>query len=159
MKNVPHCKPYRQHARDRDIAVGVPGVTHEVGKDHRDKKGADETLDRLLRAELDELVTTEQHAAHVGCDVVDDDERDRDPEPDHALAKKKASGRRSGERGAPETYLEDVVHDKVARDDDEEEGHVDPAKQAELATQAVAVQGRDEADKACAERRSVSGRV
>lgn len=70
---------------------------HEVGKDHGDDQRADKALDRLFRTELDQLVTAKEHAAHVGGDVVDDDERDRDPEPDHALLRvQEQAGAESG---------------------------------------------------------------
>ena len=40
--------------------------THADGEDHRDEEGANEALDSLLRAELDELMATEEHAYDGG---------------------------------------------------------------------------------------------
>ena len=63
------------------------------GEKHSADEGTDETLDRLLRAKTNEWRTPNAHAPDVREDVIADDERGRDPEPDEAL--------------------EDVVHDEV----------------------------------------------
>jgi hypothetical protein len=135
------------------------GGTNPDGEEEGDEEGADEAFDGFLRRELDELVATEGHSCvphntsvppipapplsrqrrrrerttNISRNVVDDDQTRRDPEPNHSL--------------------EDVVDDEVGRDDDEEEGHVDPPEEAELTTEGVAVQGGDEGDEACSTER------
>jgi hypothetical protein len=83
----------------------------EAPKDSHEP-GAYETLDRLLRRELNQLGTAEGNAANVSKDIVADDERGRQEEPDHAL--------------------ENVVHNEVCLDHDQVEGHVCPGKVGEL---------------------------
>ncbi|KAJ8126312.1 hypothetical protein O1611_g7326 [Lasiodiplodia mahajangana] len=78
-------------------------VGQQEAPDDGHDPGADEALDGLLGRELDQLGAAEGDAADVGEDVVADDERCGQEEPDHAL--------------------KDVVHDEVGLDDDEVEGH------------------------------------
>ncbi len=81
----------------------VLGLHHDVRKEDTEddghNPGADEALHRLLGRELDELRPTERDAADIGEDVVGDDQRGGQEEPDHPL--------------------EDVVHDEVRLHDDE----------------------------------------
>lgn len=58
---------------------------HENGKQYRDEECSDESFNCLFRTKLDELVSAKHHAADVGGDIIDDDDRDWDPEPDHTL--------------------------------------------------------------------------
>ena len=66
-----------------------PNEAEDDGAEER----ADESLYRLLWGEFDEGSATKRDAPDVGEDVVTDDERGGNPEPDEAL--------------------EDVVHDEV----------------------------------------------
>lgn len=96
--------------RALDVGESVPGqVLH--GADHvvepheerpprhgehdRDEERPDEALDRLLGAQLDQLVPPKRHPAHVGSHIVDDDERGGHPEPDHALSGQEGPGQPS----------------------------------------------------------------
>jgi hypothetical protein len=63
------------------------GETHEDGEDDGADERADEALDRLLGRELDQGRLAERHAADVRPDVVADDQRGGQEEPDHALGK------------------------------------------------------------------------
>ena len=105
-----------QHFREHD--------TPEHGHD----PGADEALDRLLGRQLDQLSTAKGDTADIGKDVIADDERRRQEEPDHAL--------------------KDVVHDEVGLDDDEVEGHVRPGKVGELELEVAGLEVGDEEDEA-----------
>jgi len=65
-------------------------VTHEesspgYGEDHGNEESSNETFDSLLRTQLDELVSTEEHTADVSSDIVHNDQRSGEPEPDHTL--------------------------------------------------------------------------
>lgn len=103
-------------------------VRKEHPKQDRHDPRPHEALDRLLGRDLDELRAPERDAAHVGEDVVCDDERGGQEEPDHAL--------------------EDVVHDEVGLDDDEVEGHVGPGELGELELVVAGLEGGDEEDEA-----------
>ena len=70
------------------------------------------TFDSLLRADLDQLRTTESDTTNVSEDIVGDDQADWQEEPDHAL--------------------KDVVHDKVRLHDNKIQGHVSPGELGEL---------------------------
>lgn len=115
-----------------DGADEVLGAHQDVGQhgapeDGHDP-GADEALNRLLGGELDQLCLAEGDAAYVGEDVVADDERGGQEEPEHAL--------------------EDIVHDEVGLDDDEVEGHVRPGKVGELELEVAGLEVGDEEDEA-----------
>lgn len=115
-----------------DGADEVLGAHQHVGQqaapDDGHDPGADEALDRLLGGELDQLGAAEGDAADVGEDVVADDERGGQEEPDHAL--------------------EDAVHDEVGLDDDEVEGHVSPGEVGELELEVAGLEVGDEEDEA-----------
>ncbi len=100
---------------------------HDAPEDGHDP-GSDEALDRLLGRQLDQLGAAEGDAADVGEDVVADDERGGQEEPDHAL--------------------EDVVHDEVGLDDDQVEGHVRPGEVGELELEVAGLEVGDEEDEA-----------
>lgn len=61
-----------------------------------------------------------------------------------SLAFNLASGRKS-----EAAHLEDVVDDKVAADDDEKEGHMNPSEEAELPAELRPFEVGDERDEAC----------
>lgn len=115
-----------------DRADEVLGAHQHVGQqaapDDGHEPGADEALDGLLGGELNQLGAAEGDAADVGEDVVADDERGGQEEPDHAL--------------------EDVVHDEVGLDDDEVEGHVGPGEVGELELEVAGLEVGDEEDEA-----------
>lgn len=110
----------------------VLGAHEEVGQakgeNDRHDPGADKTLHRLLRRQFDQLRATESDTADVGEDIVGDDERRGEEEPDHAL--------------------EDVVHDEVGLDNNEVQSHVRPRKVGELELEVAGLETCDEEDEA-----------
>lgn len=98
------------------------GKAEDDGKD----PSSEEALDGFLGADFDELGAAESDATDVGKDVIGDDQRCRQEEPDHAL--------------------KDVVHDKVGLADDQIESHVGPSKLGELELVMTLLQGHDEED-------------
>lgn len=115
-----------------DGADEVLGAHQHVGQqetpDEGHAPGTNKTLDSLLGRQLDQLGAAKGDAADVGEDVVADDERGGQEEPDHAL--------------------EDVVHDEVGLDDDEVEGHVGPGEVGELELEVACLEVGDEEDEA-----------
>ena len=83
-------------------------IAEQNGEDPR----AEEALERLLGGQLDQLRASEGDAADVGEDVVCDD--------------------KGGRREEPDEPFEDVVHDEVGLDDEQEERHVCPGEHGEL---------------------------
>ena len=81
----------------------------------------------LLGAQLDEWRLAKEETKHVGHDVIDDDHRHRHDEPDHAL--------------------EDVDDDEVALRDYDQQSHVRPGEQGELAHVVAFLQGQHEPHK------------
>jgi hypothetical protein len=92
------------------------------------EEGTHETFNRLFRRELDQRCSTKHLSTDIRHDVVANNQRGRDKEPNHSL--------------------EDTVDDKVARDDNEEKTNVDPAEKGELLSQVLSLQVGDEPDKA-----------
>ena len=76
-----------------EVFVAHEDIGHAKPEEDGQDPGSDETLDRLLGRELDELRAAESNAADVRKYVVGDYKRGWKEEPDHAF--------------------EDVVHDKV----------------------------------------------
>lgn len=107
-----------------EVLVLHEDAGQQEGPDEGAEPGAGETLDGLLGGQLDELGAAEGDAADVGEDVVGDDERGGEEEPDHAL--------------------EDVVHGEVGLDDDEVQGHVRPGEVGELELEVAGAQVGDE---------------
>lgn len=103
---------------------GSPSETEEEGADKR----TEEALDCLLGRQLDQRGAAKGLAADVCKDVVADDERCRDKEPDKTL--------------------EDVVDNKVAGNNDNQQRNVDPAEQGELLTKVLTLEVGHESDKA-----------
>lgn len=99
----------------------------DAEKDGHDP-GAQETLHRLLRGQLNQLGAAKSDAADVGEDVVGDDEGGGEEEPDQAI--------------------EDVVHNKVRLADDQEQCHVRPDELGELELEVAALEGANEEDEA-----------
>ena len=86
---------------DAEVLDGADHIveTHEVGtpeeaEDKCAEEGADEALNGLLRRERNEGGAANGDTPNVGEDIVADDERGRNPEPDETL--------------------KDVVHNEVA---------------------------------------------
>jgi len=119
-------------AKVRCWADKVLGAQQQVGQDDAEEDGhdpgADEALDCLLGGQLDQLGAAESDAADVGEDVVSDDQRGRQEEPDQAL--------------------EHVIHDEVRLHDDEEKSHVRPGELRELELEVPGLKGANEEDKA-----------
>jgi hypothetical protein len=104
------------------------GPHHDVGKQRCENDSHDpgphKTFNRLLWRELDELRSAEKNAADVGKDIVGDDERGRQEEPDHAL--------------------KNVVHDKVRLHDNEVQSHMCPGKIGKLELVVACLERGDE---------------
>lgn len=111
------------HGADHVVEAHEVRCPHDA-EDDRAEKRADETLDGLLWGELDEGRAPDGDTPYIREDVVADDERCRDPEPDHAL--------------------KDVVDDEMARDDDQHERHVHPAEEPELLLEVPSLERHDE---------------
>ena len=88
---------------------------------------SNETLPRLLWAQLDQRGPPHCEAKHVGHDVVDDDHHDGHDEPDEAL--------------------EHVLDDEIGLGDHAEEGHVSPCEEIKLSKIIFLNEGEDEPDK------------
>lgn len=86
------------------------------------------TFHRLLWRDLDELGPAKCNTAHVGKDVVDDDQAHGQEEPDHAL--------------------KDVVHDEVSLHHDQVQSHVGPGELGELESVVAFLEGSNEEDEA-----------
>lgn len=118
------------HKTHVDRADKILIAHHDVGehnpKDDGENPCADEALNGLFRADLDELRTPEGDTAQVSEDVICDDECNRQKEPDHAF--------------------EDIVHDEVSLNDDQIERHVRPSKLCELELIVALLERNDEED-------------
>lgn len=127
-----HRNPKDMQQTHVDRADEVLGPRHDAGQEHGEQDGHDpctnEALDGLLGRQLDELSASESHAANIGKDIVGDDQRSGEEEPDHAL--------------------EDVVHDEVRLDDNEVQGHVRPCEVGELEPVVTSLERCDEEDEA-----------
>lgn len=114
--------------RANEVLVAHEDVGEEDAEDDSEDPGADETLDGLLGGELDKLSASESDTAEVGEDVVADDQRNGQEEPDHAF--------------------EDVVHDEVGLHDNQVEGHVCPCELGKLESVVAGLERGDEEDEA-----------
>ena len=103
-------------------------VREEEAKDDGHDPGTNKALDGLLRGQLNELGAAKRDTADVGEDVVGDDERGGEKEPDHAL--------------------EDVVHNEVGLHNDQVQSHMGPCELGELELVVTGVEGGDEEDEA-----------
>lgn len=98
--------------RAYEVLVADKQVSHEVAEANSANPRANKTLDGLLRGKLNELRSPKADTAYISKNVIGDDQRSREEEPDHAL--------------------EDVVHDKVGLDNNQIQSHVRPGKLGEL---------------------------
>lgn len=110
-----------------EILVAHEDVGHEVAEPDGADPGPQETLDRLLWRELDQLCSAERYPAYVGEDIIRNDERSGQEEPDHTL--------------------QHVVHDKMRLHDDQIERHMGPCELRELEAVVALFQGTDEENK------------
>jgi hypothetical protein len=110
----------------------VLGTSHDVGEQHREQDSHDpcsnKTLDSLLRGKLDKLGAAERDTADIREDIVGNNQRSRQEEPNHTL--------------------KDVVHDEVSLADDEVQGHVRPGKVGELKLVVAGLEGSNKEDEA-----------
>lgn len=113
------------HGAD-EVLVPHQNVGKEQTKDDGEDPRAKETFHRLLGRNLDQLGPAKRDAADVGKNVVRDDQRDREEEPDHSL--------------------ENVVHDKVRLDHDEVQRHVRPCELGKLELVMTLLQRGNEED-------------
>jgi hypothetical protein len=115
-----------------DWADEILVLRQEMGDDNApdngEKPGTQETLPCLFRRDLNQRCSSEGNAAEVSKDVVCDNHRYGQNEPDEAL--------------------KDVVDDEVRLSDDEEEGHMSPGELGELELVVALLQGEDEEDEA-----------
>lgn len=116
----------QRNRRARHVVEALEKRGPPVRKDFCNDKGAYKPFDGLLGTQRDERRLTPDHTADVSEDVVADDQGSRDKEPD-------------------ETF-EDVVDEEVAREDDEQQRHMDPAKETKLVLEILSSKARDEAD-------------
>ena len=112
-------------------------MREEDTKQHRHDPRAHKTLDRLLRRQLDELRAAKCNSANVGKDVVGDDQRGRQEEPEHAF--------------------KHVVDDEVCLEDDEEEGNVRPGKLCKLKLELARLERSHEEDESCGASKLANG--
>lgn len=110
-----------------EVFVAHEDVGHEIAETDGADPGTQETLDRLLRRELDQLRTTKHNPANVGKNIVRNHERGGQEEPDHTL--------------------QHVVHDKMRLHDDQVERHMGPRELRELEAVVALFQGSDEENK------------
>lgn len=100
--------------------------TPDNAKEHGTEEGTDETLYSFFRGKLDERCATKGNTPDISKDVVTDDQRGRNPEPDETL--------------------ENIVYDEVARDNDKHKTHVDPTEESELPSKVALLQRHDESN-------------
>lgn len=116
-----------------DRADEVARASENVGKNDAKENGHDpsahEALNRLLRRDLDELSPAKGDAADIGPDIVGDDER--------------------GGQEEPNKPFKDVVHDEVRLHDDEVKRHMRPGELRELELVVASLEGRDKENEAC----------
>lgn len=124
------CEEICAEVIDRADEVLVPH--HEVCQTESEDDGEEpcsyEAFNSLFRGDFDELCAAKGDAADICEDVVRDDKRDREEEPDHAL--------------------EHVIDDEVGLYDDEKEGEMCPGELGELETVMTLLEGADEEDEA-----------
>ena len=114
--------------RADEILVPHQNVREQQAKDDGEDPRTQETFNRLLGRDLNQLGPSEGYAADVGENVVRDDQRNGEEEPYHAL--------------------EDVVHDEVGLDNNEVQRHVSPGELGELELVVPLLQRSDEEDEA-----------
>lgn len=98
--------------RADEVFIAHEDIGHGKTKDYSEDPGTDKALDGLFGGELDELGAAKGDAADVCKDIVGDDERCWQEEPNHSF--------------------EDVVHYEMCLDDNQVEGHVCPGELGEL---------------------------
>ena len=113
-----------------EVFVPHQYVRHGKSEDDCTDPRSNKTLNSLLGWKLDELGTTEGNATDVGEDVVGDNQRCREEEPDHTL--------------------ENVVHDEMGLYDDQVESHVRPGELGELEAVVAFLERANKEDKSCA---------
>lgn len=123
--------------RADEVLVLHQQVGHEVTEDDGADPGTEETLNSLLRRQLDQLCATKRDTADVGENVVGDDQRCGKEEPNQAL--------------------EDVVHHKVSLNHNQVQSHMGPSELGKLESVVTLLQRSNEEHKTC--RLSVSVRV
>lgn len=111
-----------------EVLVPHQHVRDEVSEDNGADPRAKESFNRLLGRQLNQLRTAKCNAADIGEDIISNDQRCRQEEPDHAL--------------------ENVVHHEVSLDHDQVQGHVGPGKLSELKSVVSLLQRADEEDEA-----------
>lgn len=114
--------------RADEVLVAHEDIGHGESEDNSEDPGADEAFDGLFGRELDELCAAKCDAADVGEDVVGDDERGWQKEPNHTF--------------------KDVVHNEMCLDDNQVEGHVSPGELGELKAVVTLLKRADEEYKA-----------
>ena len=107
-----------------EVLVPHQDVGHEVSENNGADPGTKETFNGLLRGQLDQLGASKGDTADVGEDIIRNDKRGREEEPDHAL--------------------EDIVHHKVRLNHDDKQGHVRPSPLSELESVVALLQRSDE---------------
>ena len=110
-KELPACQP----------------VTEGKAKDDGEDPSAQKAFHSLLGRQFDELGSTKSDAAYVCKDVIANDQRRGQQEPNHAF--------------------KDVVHDEVGLDNDEVQSNVGPGKLSELEAVVAFLKRADKEDK------------
>lgn len=112
--------------RADEILVAHQDIGHEVAETNGAKPSAQESFDRLLGRQLDQLRATKGKTADVGKNIVRDHQGCRQEEPNHTL--------------------QDVIHDKVRLHDDQIERHMCPGPLGELEAVVALLERCDEKD-------------
>lgn len=98
--------------RADEIFIAHEDIGHGKTENYSEDPGADKAFDGLFGGELDELGAAKCDATDVCKDIIGDDERCWQEEPNHSF--------------------EDVVHYEMCLDDNQVEGHVCPGELGEL---------------------------
>lgn len=109
-----------------EVLVTDQQVGHEITKGNGAGPCAEESLNSLLRGELNKLCPSKANTANIGEDIIGDDQRSGKEEPDHAL--------------------ENVVHDKVSLNNNQIQSHMGPSKLGELESVVALLQRSDKED-------------
>lgn len=115
--------------RANKIWVSHQDVGEEHSHDNRPTPCSDETLDGLLRAQLDKLGTSKKHTADVGKNIVGNNKRSGKEEPDHAL--------------------KDVVDNEMGFNNDDVQGHVRPGELGKLELVVAFLERTNKKDETC----------
>lgn len=110
--------------RADEVLVAHQPVSQEITEDNGADPRAEETLNGLLGRQLDQLSTSKCNTTDIGEDIVGNDQRSGEEEPNHAL--------------------ENVVHHKVSLDNNQVQRHVSPSKLGELEPIVSLLQRSDE---------------